>query len=380
MEIKVKAVDSVEDSKSVQQVEQELLDKHEEKVNEEGDSNSSGVEDGNESSSTEKEQEEIQSKGEAQTQSSELNEEDVLKFMSNKYGREISSLDELTQPQEQKKEELPEDVSKYLSYKKETGRGFDDFMKLQKDFESVDDDTLLRDYLTATEKGLDADDIDIMIESDYSFDEDLDDEKDIKKAKLRKKKVIAKAKEYFAEQQEQYKVPLESRRDEANAQEAEELEAYRNYIAEAKTVEESNKRKQEVFMKKTDDVFTEFKGFEFDLDGNKLVFNPGDAAEIKSAQLNPQTFIQKFLGEDGVIKDAAGYHRSLAMAMQPEKFANFFYEQGKSAAVDESMRDLKNVNMSTRQVPEVTKTGGMQIKSASQDSGRGLKIKSKRKS
>lgn len=378
MEIKVRAVGDNEE-KSVQEVEQELLDKHESRLEGSGDEQPT-VADSPESATPTKEQEDLQPEGETQTQSSELNEEDVLKFMSNKYGREISSLDELTQPQEQKKEELPEDVSKYLSYKKETGRGFDDFMKLQKDFESVDDDTLLRDYLTATEKGLDADDIDIMIESDYSFDEDLDDEKDIKKAKLRKKKVIAKAKEYFAEQQEQYKVPLESRRDEANAQEAEELEAYRNYIAEAKTVEESNKRKQEVFMKKTDDVFTEFKGFEFDLDGNKLVFNPGDAAEIKSAQLNPQTFIQKFLGEDGVIKDAAGYHRSLAMAMQPEKFANFFYEQGKSAAVDESMRDLKNVNMSTRQVPEVTKTGGMQIKSASQDSGRGLKIKSKRKS
>ncbi len=378
MEIKVRAVDGAE-QKSVQQVENELLEKHEAKVNS-NESETTELEVKEETVKNEPKAEEPKVNEEIKTQSSELNEEDVLKFMSNKYGREISSLDELTQPQEQKKEELPEDVSKYLSYKKETGRGFDDFMKLQKDFESVDDDTLLRDYLTATEKGLDADDIDIMIESDYSFDEDLDDEKDIKKAKLRKKKVIAKAKEYFAEQQEQYKVPLESRRDEANAQEAEELEAYRNYIAEAKTVEESNKRKQEVFMKKTDDVFTEFKGFEFDLDGNKLVFNPGDAAEIKSAQLNPQTFIQKFLGEDGVIKDAAGYHRSLAMAMQPEKFANFFYEQGKSAAVDESMRDLKNVNMSTRQVPEVTKTGGMQIKSASQDSGRGLKIKSKRKS
>ena len=42
---------------------------------------------------------------------------------------------------------------------------------------------------------------------DYKFDEDLDDEADVKKAKLAKKKVIAKAKN-IEEQKEQYRALL----------------------------------------------------------------------------------------------------------------------------------------------------------------------------
>lgn len=365
MEIKVRAVDSGE-SKSVQEVEQELLDKHEEKLENEN-ITESVPETGGETPTPQEETE---------TQSSELKEEDVLKYLGNRYGREIKSFDDLQQAREQ--EELPEDVSKYLQYKKETGRGFDDFAKLQVDYDEMDPDTLLKRYLTATEKGLDAEDIESLME-DYSYDEDVDDEKDIKKIKLAKKKTIAKAKDYFAKQQEKYRVPLESSGASIPQAEAEELERYRQYIAEAKTVEEQNSRRREVFLKKTDDVFSEFKGFEFTLGDDTVVFQPGDGAELKSAQLDPQNFIKKFLDDEGTLTDAVGYHRALAMAMHPDKFAKFFYEQGKSAAADEQMRKLKNVNMTTRSAPEVAKTkGGLQIKSVSQPSSRGLKIRKRK--
>jgi hypothetical protein len=317
-------------------------------------------------------------KEEIKTQSSELNEEDVLKFIGNRYGKEIKSLDELNQQREEKP--LPEDVAKYLKYKKETGRGFDDFAKMQRNYDEMEPDRLLREYLTATEKGLDADDINHLME-DYSFDEELDDEKQIRKIKLAKKKTIAKAKDFFAKQQELYKVPLESRGDNLTSSEsAKELEDYRKYIAEAKTVQEQQSRLRELYDKKTNDLFSEFKGFEFTLDDKKFSFAPGDATELKSLQNNPQNFVKKFLGENGELEDAAGYHRSLAMAMHPEKFAKFFYEQGKSAAADETMKKLKNVNMSTRSAPEVTKsTNGLQIKSVTPPSRSGLRIRSKNK-
>jgi hypothetical protein len=216
---------------------------------------------------------------------------------------------------------------------------------------------------------------------DYSFDEELDDEKQIRKIKLAKKKTIAKAKDFFAKQQELYKVPLESRGDNLTSSEsAKELEDYRKYIAEAKTVQEQQSRLRELYDKKTNDLFSEFKGFEFTLDDKKFSFAPGDATELKSLQNNPQNFVKKFLGENGELEDAAGYHRSLAMAMHPEKFAKFFYEQGKSAAADETMKKLKNVNMSTRSAPEVTKsTNGLQIKSVTPPSRSGLRIRSKNK-
>jgi hypothetical protein len=379
MEIKVRAVGETEE-KSVQQVEQDLLDKHEQKIEgtepEKKETPKVSVQEET-IIKEEPKAEEQKVEEEIKTPSSELKEEDVLKFIGNRYGKEIKSLDELTEQREENP--LPEDVSKYLQFKKETGRGFDDFVKLNKDYDEMDSDQLLKEYLTATEKGLDADDIEDLMD-EFAYDEDIDDEKQIKKLKLKKKKTIAKARDYFTEQQEKYRVPLESKRDASPREDEEEYQAYRQYIAEAKTVNEQNARKGEMFQKKTDDVFSEFKGFEFTLEDNKVYFSPGDAAELKKSQLSPQNFISKFLDDDGLISDAAGYHRSLAMAMHPEKFAKFFYEQGKSASADETMKKLKNVNMSTRNAPEVTKSNsGLQIKSLSPDSGRGLKIRSKNK-
>ena len=362
MEIKVKEVGVVEE-KSVQQVEQELLEKHEEKLNEEV--------------ASEVAPEETESvEPEVELQKEDLTEESVLSFIKNRYGRDISSLDELTAAKESEK--MPEDVAAYYKYKKETGRGLDDFAKLQVNYDEMDTDKLLRDYLMATEDGLDSEDIEMLME-DYSFDEDLDDDSDIKKIKIARKKTIAKAKSYFNDQKEKYRVPLESSRDSISESDAKDLEAYKQYIESAKTYEEEISRKRDWFNKKTDGVFgSEFKGFEFTLDDKKVTFSPGDATELKKIQSDPQNFIGKFLNEDGLIEDAVGYHKALSIAMNPEKFAKFFYEQGKAEATDDVIRKTKNINMSERKTPEVTSKGGMQIKSLSNDSGRGLKIRSKK--
>ena len=376
MNIKVKEVSGGE-QKSRAEVEEELLAKAE-VANKGSEINLEGVDTSTESATAPQEQETIQPQGETQTQSSELKEEDVLKFMESRYGREINSLDELNQTRKED-EPLPEDVSKYLQFKKETGRGFDDFAKMQKNYDEMEPDRLLREYLTATEKGLDAEDITDLME-DYQYDEDIDDEKQIRKIKLAKKKTIAKAKDFFEKQQELYKVPLESSGNSNPEAESEDYKAYKQYIAEAKTVEERNSRAREVYLQKTNNVFTEFKGFEFTLDDNKVYFSPGDSNELLKSHSNPANFIKKYQEEDGSLKNAEGYHRSLAMAMHPDKFAKFFYEQGKSAAADATMRKLKNVNMTTRTAPEVGSTqSGLQIKSVTNDHGRGLKIRSKRK-
>ena len=378
MEFKVKAVEAVEE-KSSQQIEQELLNKHEEKFSDalETDGTTGNTVTLTDESNTTTDEATPVAEQNTETTSSEVTEDDVLKFIGKRYGKEINSLDEFNQTREEN-EPLPEDVSKYLKYKKDTGRGINDFYELQKDYDEVEPDKLLADYLSATEKGLDADDIQDLME-EYSFDEDLDDEKQIRKIKLSKKKIIAKAKDYFADQQEMYKVPLESRGTDIELP-AEEEEEYKQYVANAKTVQERTKRNREVYLQKTSDVFDEFKGFEFELDGNKVLFSPGDAAELKKTHSNPVDFSKKYQAEDGTLTNAAGYHKSLAMAMQPDRFAKFFYEQGKSAAADESMRKMKNVNMTTRSAPETSSTkSGMQIKSVTPDHGRGLKIRSRKK-
>ena len=153
MEIKVKEVGIVEE-KSVQQVEQELLDKHEEEF-----------------STTEQENVQENVQEEVSTQNTELKEEDILSYIGNKYGKQINSLDEFTREREES-EPLPEDVAAYFKYKKETGRNIEDFVKINRDLDDVNPDKLLRDYLMQTEKGLDAEDIDEMME-DYSYDAEL---------------------------------------------------------------------------------------------------------------------------------------------------------------------------------------------------------------
>ena len=369
MELKVRAVESAKE-KSVQEVEQELLDKHEEKFSgaevEQTETEDSVVED----TTVEDTKEETVAE-----ESTELSEEQVLSYIGKRYGREINSLEELSAAREEA-EQLPEDVAAYFKYKKETGRGIEDYVKLQRDFDSMNPDALLREYLTITEgEGLDAEDIDSLME-EYSFDEELDDEAVIKKAKLAKKKVIAKAKKFFTEQKELYKQPLESS-SAANPQAQEEIQAYRQYLESVKTQQEEAEARRNWFIKETDKVFTDdFKGFNFMLDDKTVTFAPGDTQSIKKSQETPMNFINKYLDESGLIKDAAGYHRALAIAMNPDKFAKFFYEQGKSSATEDVMRKTKNINMTERRAPEVANKGGFQVKSVNPDSGRSLKIRS----
>ena len=272
---------------------------------------------------------------------------------------------------------MPEDEAAYMKYKKETGRGFEDFLKLKKDFDTMDSDQLLKEYLSSTQEGLDDDDIDTLLD-DYRYDEDLDDESTIKKVKIAKKKVIAEAKKFFTVQKEKYKMPLESSSAGLSPEEQEEYTSYKQYTKQAKTIEEENNRKRQWFNQKTDEVFgNEFKGFEFNINNKKLSFAPGDAAELKKNQATPANFINKFLDENGLIKDAAGYHRSLAIAMNPERFAKFFYEQGQSDAIEGTMKGIKNINMSERKSSEASVSpSGMQVKAVNPDSGRSLKIRS----
>jgi hypothetical protein len=360
MEMKVRAIETIE-PKSVQEVEKELLQKHEEEVNSVHENVQEIV------------QEEVQ-----QPVEEDLTEEKVLSYIGKRYNKQINSFDELVAERESN-EELPEDVAAYMKYKKETGRGFEDFIKLKKDFETMDPDNLLKEYLAITQVGLDEDDIDTLMD-DYRFDEDLDDESKIKKVKIAKKKVIAEAKRFFTEQKEKYKLPLESSGLGVSQEEKDEFEAYKQYTQQAKTMQEENDRKRKWFDQKSEEVFSkDFKGFEFNINDKKISFTPGDAAELKRAQSNPMNFINKFLDDSGLIKDATGYHKSLSIAMNPEKFAKFFYEQGLSDATEDVMRKTKNINMSERRTPEVINKGGMQIKAVNQDSGRGLQIRSIKK-
>ena len=386
MEIKVREVTDVEE-KSSQQIEQELLEKHEQKQEALEQNTESVASDTNQVEDVQ-EKEEVQEeiKEEIETPpveeqppiEKELAEDEVLSYIGKRYGKEINSIDELVSTREES-EPLPEDVAAYLKYKKETGRGFNDFAKLQKDYSDLSSDALLREYYTITEEGLDSDDITSLLE-EFDYSEETHEPSEIKKLKLAKKKEIAKAKKFLREQQDLYKQPLESRESSA-AVDNEEIIQYRQYMETAKVTYAENEKKSQWFEKKTNEVLNpEFKGFKFNIGETDYVYSPGSVSDIKKAHQTPMNLLNKFMDTEGYIKDAEGYHKALAVAMNPEGFAKFFYEQGKSQATDDVMRKTKNIEMSERQAPQVATKSGFQVKSVSQPSSRGLRIKSINKS
>jgi hypothetical protein len=374
MEIKVKEVSS--EQKSIAEVEEKLLKEHEQQI-ENSTADSEGVAGSVESTASTQTEESVQSKEE--TQESAIKDEDVLSYIRDRYNKEITSVDDLF-TQKESNENLPDDVKAFFEYKRETGRGIDDFVKLQKDYDEMDASDLLTNYYSATEEGLDDIDIQDLIEDKFGYDEDLDEDKDIKKRKLAQKRELVKAKKFFNEQKDKYKIPLESSGSGLSDDAQEELQRYKSYIDESNNTQEQTKKRYDYFLNKTKEVFNdEFKGFEFEVGGNKINFKPGDAKELNSLQSNVSNFVNKYMdSETGLMNDPKGYHRALSMAMNPDKFAQFFYEQGVAATVDNVSKKSKNINMDVRSANQSVTKNGQSIRAISSESSRGLKIKSRK--
>jgi len=302
-----------------------------------------------------------------------IKEEDVFRYLSEKTGRQISGLSDLIQ---EKQIELPEDVDAFLKYKKETGRGIADYMKLQRDVTTVKEDELLAEYFLATEEGIDETDIPGLL-AEFSYDEDIDDESRVRKAQLAKKQALSKAKKYFEDQKSSYKLPIEQIDKNVIRKDSDEYQTYQQWLTQKERAEATASEKRGFFMKKTEALFSpEFKGFEFKLDDKSITFTPGDPKELLKLQSDPMNFVKKYIGDDGMISDVEGYHKALSVAMNPEKFAKHFFDQGMAQAREELMKGIKNVDMSERQVMQNQKPGGVQIKEISDQSfAGGLRIK-----
>jgi hypothetical protein len=283
-EFKVREV-SAEEEKSVQEVEEQLLNEHEEKQQEET----------QEVEATEQPQEESEQPNGATN--SELSEEDVLSFIKNRYDRQIDTVDQLFEAKESAPE-LPEDVSAYLKYKQETGRGFEDFIKINRDFDNEDPNRLLLEYYKETNPGLDDEDIQFDMEDKFSYDEELDEEKDIKKKKLAMKRELAKAKDYFEKQKEQYKIPLESSGVDIPEADKEQYEAFKSQAQRASELEQEQSKRSEFYRSKTSELFSEdFKGFEFQIGDEKVTYKPAEAKTLLEKQTDMSPFFNSFVDD-----------------------------------------------------------------------------------
>ena len=273
--------------------------------------------------------------------------------------------------------ELPENIQKVVDFMNETGGSLEDYVKLNTDYASLNEDQLLREYYEAVYTSYDKEDIDFLLNDKFSYDEDLDDEREIRLKKLERKEALAKAKNHLDGLKSKYydEIKMGSK---LNPEQQKAVEFFSRYNKESEEAAMVAERQTSKFRKESARVFNEkFEGFDYSVGDKKYRFKVKDTSQVKETQSDINNFIKKFLDEKGEMKDAKGYHKSLFTAMNADQVAQHFYEQGKADAVKDSMARTKNVNMSPRGVhEEVTASNGWKIRAV--DSGQSsskLKVK-----
>ena len=265
---------------------------------------------------------------------------------------------EEVQPEVEAQEEVEQDdLAKLRQFMEETGGGLDDYVKLNTDINELDDSEVLHDYYKRTKPHLNNEEINFMLEDQFSYDEDEADDKEIKRKKLALKEQVAEAKAYLDGQKSKYYEEIKGNSAQLTSEQAEAIDFYNNYTQEEEQQAKIVQMQADVFLDKTEKVFNnDFKGFEFKVGDKQVTYNVSNIDKVKQQQSDINNFIEKFLNKDSVMEDAAGYHKGLFTAMNPDAVANHFYEQGKADAIKESVSEAKNVN-TARQSHSVTKDG-----------------------
>jgi len=271
---------------------------------------------------------------------------------------------------------LPENVEKLVKFMEETGGTVEDYVRLNADYSSVDDNTLIREYYKQTKPHLDMEEVNFLLEDNFSFDEDVDEERDIKKKKLAFKEEIAKARKFLEDTKSKYYDEIKLRPGVTQDQQKA-TDFFNRYNEEQKMVKNQHER----FQSNTKNYFNqEFKGFDFNIGEKKFRYGVSDTDGVANTQSDLTNFVGKFLNEKGEVKDYAGYHKAIYAAENADTIANHFYEQGKADAVKDMMAKSKNVSNE----PRVTSTGdvfinGLRVKAISGVDSSKLKIKTKQK-
>jgi hypothetical protein len=275
---------------------------------------------------------------------------------------------------EAKTQELPENIDKLVKFMEETGGSLEDYVSLNRDVTKMDNTTLLREYYKSTKPHLDADDVDFLFNKNFAYDEEADDPSDIKAKQLAYKEELYNAQQYFNKAKDKYYADLKLRKQQdIDPQYIKAMEYYNN--SKQQSEEYNNLQKQ--FIEKTNKVFNDnFKGFDFKVGENKYRFKVDNTEKVKQYQSDISNFINEFLGDDGAVNDAAGYHKALFAAKNADKIANHFYEQGRADAIKDAAKDAKNINMDPRADNSIIKTKqGDKIRVVSGNSSDKLRIK-----
>jgi hypothetical protein len=273
--------------------------------------------------------------------------------------------------------EYPENIQDLVKFMNETGGTLQDYVELNKDYEKFDNMDLLHEYYSQTKPHLSSDEIVFLIDDKYSYDEEVDDPKDIKRKKLLFKEEVAEAKYQLQLKKDNYYKEIKAgNRLTPEAKEA--LDFFNRYNKENEQQQEIAQIQRDAFNNKTNSLFNDkFKGFEYNVGDKRFRFNVKNVNNVRETQSDINNFTKKFLDKENKMADAAGYHKALFTAMNPDAIAQHFYEQGKADAIKESVKSAKNINMDPRSGHQEIEVNGIKAKVISGDDLSGIKLKLK---
>jgi hypothetical protein len=305
-------------------------------------------------------------------------EEQVLEEVAEETAQEVTEQDVIDEVKETPGMDLPENIQKVVDFMNETGGTLEDYVRLNANYDDVDNNTLLREYYKQKKPHLTSDEIDFLIEDNFSYDEDLDEERDVRRKKLAFKEEIAEAKSYLNSLKDKYydEVKLGSR---LSPEQQEAINFFNRYKEEQSSLKQSQERQIQNFTEKTNQVFNqEFKGFDFKVGDKRYRFNVKDVEGTKKAQSDILKAFSGYLSDDNSLKDGMGYHKALFAARNADTIANHFYEQGKADAIKQLNAESKNINMDPRKnASGVVESGGVKVRAVTGDDSSKLKIKLK---
>ena len=267
---------------------------------------------------------------------------------------------------------LPENIEKLVSFMEDTGGTINDYVRLNTDYSNVDEKTLIREYYKKSKPYLDKDDLDLIMEDNFQYDEDLDEEKDIRRKKLAYKEEVAKAKSFLEETKSKYYDEIKLRPGVTQEQQKAN-DFFNRFNEDQKAAEEKHNN----FLQRTKNLLNnDFKGFDFNVGEKKFRYGVKNVNEVAEAQSDISNFIGKFLDKEGNISDAKGYHKALYAARNADTIAQHFYEQGKADAVKNVVAKSKNIKTDPRQTSSGSVfVNGLKVKSISGADSSKLKIK-----
>jgi uncharacterized protein (DUF2164 family) len=270
---------------------------------------------------------------------------------------------------------LPENIVKVVDFMNETGGTLEDYVRLNHDYSNVDNDTLLREYYKQTKSHLDSEEINFLIEDNFSWDEDVDEPRDVRKAKLAYKEEVAKAKQHLEGLKSKYYEEIKLRPG-VTQEQKKAVDFFNRYNEDQQVAQQQH----ETFKSNTKDYFgSEFKGFDFSVGEKKFRYGIKNVNEVADTQSNITNTIKKFLDKEGNVDDVKGYHKAIYAAEHADTIASHFYEQGKADAIKDLSAKSKNINTETRSSdPGSVFVGGLKVKSISGADSSKLKIKTRK--